>query len=160
MRKALEEKNPQIKLLTELRYRDAPADYLPSDSQWWLRNAQGDAVDGWKGKDRDNYKKLDFTNTKLQDQIAAQAKAAIRSGAVDGVMLDWFNEISSIRKSSRSVAEKNQRGDRTRQINHDQYELYRDARERDEAGERLLHGVQQQHHAIRLETNRKNIRLR
>jgi hypothetical protein len=35
---------------------------------------------------------LDIRNPQLQDQVAKQAAAAVKSGAVDGVMFDWLND--------------------------------------------------------------------
>jgi hypothetical protein len=90
MRNELKEKNPEIKLLTELRYRDAKEGYLPDNSAWWLR-ADGKRVEGYHGKGP-QYWMLDFTNPQLQDRIAEQAAAVVKSGVADGVMLDWFND--------------------------------------------------------------------
>ncbi len=91
MRAELLEKNPQIKTLAEIRYRDAPSDYLPEGSNWWMRDSQGKIEKGFEGHGLHN-QMLDFTNPQFQDQVAAQAKAAVQSGATDGIMLDWYND--------------------------------------------------------------------
>ena len=91
MRAQLKEKNPNIKLLTEIRYKEAPEGYLPADSKWWSRDAIGQLEQGYDKKGQD-MKLMDFTNPQFQDQIAQQAKAAVQSGVVDGVMLDCFHD--------------------------------------------------------------------
>ncbi len=83
--------NPQIAILAEIRYRDAPSNYLPPNSSWWQRDTGGRIVEGYPGKGLD-YKMLDIRNPEFQDHVAAQAAAAVRSGAVGGIMLDWFND--------------------------------------------------------------------
>ncbi len=92
----LQHLNKNIKVLAELRYRDAsPKDYLPENHPWWMRDPSksGDnRVDGYPDQHNNPYKMLDFTNPAFQDRIAAQAKAAVQSGGVDGIMFDWFND--------------------------------------------------------------------
>lgn len=41
------DKNPNIVSLFEVRWRDAPGSYLPENSEFWLRDAQGNRVQGW-----------------------------------------------------------------------------------------------------------------
>jgi len=91
MRSELKDKNANIKLLSELRYREGPEGFLPANSPWWLRDKNGQYEQGYdlKGKD---FKLMDFTNPQFQDQIAAQAKAVVQTGVVDGVMLDCFHD--------------------------------------------------------------------
>jgi hypothetical protein len=91
MHQQLKDKNPGIETLAEVRYRDASSSYLPEDSPWWQRDNKGKFVAGYPGAGL-NYRMLDFTNPKVQDQVADQAAALVKSGAVDGVMLDWFND--------------------------------------------------------------------
>ena len=91
--KEIKEKNPNTKILTEVRYRDAEPSYLPSDSKWWLRT--GDKIEtGWQGKDAQDgkaptYQKLDFTNKEFQNHLVEQARETAKTS--DGIMLDWFN---------------------------------------------------------------------
>ena len=45
-REQLLKKNPNLITIAELRYRDAPANFLPEDSPWWMRNPDGSYVYG------------------------------------------------------------------------------------------------------------------
>jgi hypothetical protein len=92
MYEELHQHNDKIKILTELRYRDAPSDhFLPEDSKWWMSDPNSASSDnrigGYVGR-----KMLDFTNRQLHDQVATQARVAVQAGASDGIMLDWFND--------------------------------------------------------------------
>jgi hypothetical protein len=84
--------NPNLVLVAEIRYRDAHKSYLPEGHKWWLRNEKGETVPGW---DEGGYFCLDFHNPEFRSQVASQAKAAVESGAVDGVMLDWWSDDAS-----------------------------------------------------------------
>jgi hypothetical protein len=75
-------------MLAEIRYRDAPRDYLPEGHKWWAAK-DGKPVAGW-GEGR--YLQLDFKNPEFRAHVAARCKAAVESGAVDGVMLDWWQD--------------------------------------------------------------------
>ena len=81
--------NPNLILIAEIRYRDALKSYLPEGHSWWLRDTQGQIVPGW---DESGYLCLDFHNPEFRRQVAKQAKATVASGAVDGVMLDWWSD--------------------------------------------------------------------
>ncbi|MBL7140397.1 MAG: hypothetical protein ISS74_05755, partial [Planctomycetes bacterium] len=87
-RQALLQKNPHIVLIAEIRYRDAAAGYLPDDHPWWLRR-DGRRVAGWA---EGGFYQLDIANPAFRDHVAAQARAAVETGVVDGVMLDWWDE--------------------------------------------------------------------
>jgi len=84
--------NPNLVLIAEIRYRDAHKDYLPEGHEWWLRDQQGKIVPGW---DEGGFLCLDFHNPEFRRQVANQAKAAVESGVVDGVMLDWWSDDAS-----------------------------------------------------------------
>jgi len=84
--------NPNLVLIAEIRYRDAHKTYLPEGHEWWLRDEKGQIVPGW---DEGGYFCLDFHNPEFRSQVARQAKAAVESGAVDGVMLDWWSDDAS-----------------------------------------------------------------
>ena len=84
--------NPNIILIAEIRYRDAHKSYLPAGHAWWLRDKQGQIVPGWK---EGGYLCLDFHNAGFRRHVARQAKAAVASGAVDGVLLDWWSDDAS-----------------------------------------------------------------
>lgn len=84
--------NPNVVMIVEIRYRDAHKSYLPDGHAWWLRDAQGQIVPGWE---EGGYYCLDFHNPEFRSQVAQQAKAAVDSGAVDGVMLDWWSDDAS-----------------------------------------------------------------
>ena len=88
-RAALLARNPNQILLMEIRYRDAAPGYLPADSPWWKRDQQGHIVAGWA---EGGYTQLDFANPAFRARVATQCAAAVRSGVVDGVMLDWWQD--------------------------------------------------------------------
>jgi hypothetical protein len=108
-RQRLLELNPNLILLSELRYRDglySPPDFwqqgeYPQDSELWLRDQDGRLCPGW-GEDADGdgtverheiqHMLLDFRNSKLHESIAARALALKQTGLFDGIMLDWWNE--------------------------------------------------------------------
>ena len=80
--------NPHLILLAEIRYRDAPKGYLPSNSAWWLRK-DGNLQLGWK---EGGFLKLDFANSTFRAQVAMQARAAMSTAVFDGVFFDWWQE--------------------------------------------------------------------
>jgi len=88
-RRDLLERNPNLILLMEIRYRDAQRSYLPAGHKWWRRDEQGKVVSGWEEGD---YLQLDFSNPEFREQVAKQAQAAVSSGVVDGIMLDWWRD--------------------------------------------------------------------
>ena len=106
-RQKLQKLNPHLVLIAEIRYRDAHRSYLPDGHAWWLRDNQGRIVPGW---DEGGYLCLDFHNPQFRTQVAAQAKAVVESGAVDGVMLDWWSDDASrlelIREVRQAVGER------------------------------------------------------
>ncbi len=79
--------NPNVLLLVELRYRDAPPNAMPADHPWWLRDDGGERVMGWA---EGGYPRLDENNPELQAHVARQAEAVMSTGLFDGVMLDWW----------------------------------------------------------------------
>lgn len=88
-RRELLGRNPNLVLLAEIRYRDAHLSYLPEGHPWWRRDESGKIVSGWA---EGGYLQLDFGDPAFREQVAAQAQAAAASGAVDGVMLDWWQD--------------------------------------------------------------------
>lgn len=108
-RRELLRRNPHLILLMEIRYRDAQGQptargsaatagagntadrrgFLPAEHRWWKRDADGRPVAGWE---EGGFFQLDFTNPEYRGQVARQCEAAIRSGVVDGVMLDWWQD--------------------------------------------------------------------
>jgi len=99
--------NPNLVLIAEIRYRDASTTYLPDGHKWWLRSKDGRIVPGW---DEGRFLCLDFHNPDFRSQVARQAKAAVDSGAVDGVMLDWWSDDASrlalIREMRQAIGDK------------------------------------------------------
>lgn len=79
--------NSNIVLLAEVRYRDAPKGFLPENSPWWKRDAQGQFIIGWA---EGGYRLLDVESTNWHAQVAKRAQAILQSGVFDGVMLDWW----------------------------------------------------------------------
>ncbi len=88
-RQSLLSQNPNMILLAEIRYRDASNSFLPQNSPWWKRDAAGDRVPGWA---EGGYFLLNYQDGGFQAHVAAQCKAAVDSGVVDGVLLDWWND--------------------------------------------------------------------
>ena len=88
-KKLLVAENPNIVTIVEIKYRDAPSSYLPSNSKWWMRDEKGDLVYGWE---EGGYIRLDLNDSTFQEQIAKQAAVVMQSGVADGVMLDWWTE--------------------------------------------------------------------
>lgn len=88
-RQLLKQKNANLVTIAELRYRDAPASFLPEDSKWWMRNNDGTYVYGWE---EGNYIRIEFRDPGFQDKVAEKAAALMKSGAVDGILLDWWTE--------------------------------------------------------------------
>ena len=56
---------------------------------WWRRDKTGKIVPGWE---EGGYLQLDFNRAEYREQVAMQANAAVESGVVDGVMLDWWQD--------------------------------------------------------------------
>ena len=81
--------NPNAVLIAEIRYRDAHISYLPEDHAWWKRDARGKRLPGWE---EGGYWLLDFASPAFRAQVAMQCRAAIQSGVLDGVMLDWWDD--------------------------------------------------------------------
>ena len=79
--------NPAIVILAEIRYRDAPAGFLPDDSPWWKRAPDRGFVMGWA---EGGYRLLDVGHAGWHEQVARRAKAVMETGCFDGIMLDWW----------------------------------------------------------------------
>ena len=77
-------------LLAEIRYYDTGDSSLPADHPWSMRDGSGNRIVSFLSTE--TYYRLDVTNTSLQDHVAAQARAVVKSGVFDGVLLDWWNE--------------------------------------------------------------------
>lgn len=98
--------NPNMVMIVEIRYRDAHDSFLPPDHEWWKRDESGAREIGWE---EGQYYLLDFSNPEYQEHIAQQSKNAIRSGVVDGIMLDWWidndDRIALIKKVRKAIGE-------------------------------------------------------
>ena len=81
--------NPNIILIAEIRYRDAHTSFLPEGHRWWKRDKDGNLVKGW---DEGGFLCMDFANPEFREHVAKRAGAAVQSGVVDGVMLDWWRD--------------------------------------------------------------------
>ncbi|HNX35690.1 MAG TPA: hypothetical protein PKM57_13745 [Kiritimatiellia bacterium] len=88
-RRDLLRRNRNLILLVEIRYRDAHRSFLPDGHTWWRRDAQGKIVPGWE---EGGYLQLDFSNPEYREHVAKQAQAAVSSGVVDGIMVDWWRD--------------------------------------------------------------------
>ena len=67
------------------------------DSPYWIRDATGTPVAGWPGTFL-----LDFTHPAVQDIIVSQARAVSRCGVFDGILLDWWQEHTTVLDGYRS----------------------------------------------------------
>jgi hypothetical protein len=98
--------NPQLILLAEIRYRDAPKGFIPETSPWWKRDADGKFIMGWA---EGGYRLLDVAQEDWQVQVARRAKAIMDTGAFDGVMLDWWTDdasrVSLIRQIRKTIGD-------------------------------------------------------
>jgi hypothetical protein len=107
LRQKLLDSNPNLVLIAEIRYRDAHKSYLPEGHEWWLRDQDGKIVPGWE---EGGFLCLDFGNPEFRRQVSKQAKAAVDSGAFDGVMLDWWSDdvdrLALIQEVRAAVGEK------------------------------------------------------
>lgn len=105
-RQALLAKNPNLIMLAEIRYRDADRAFLPKSSTWWKRDASGKLEAGW---DEGGYFQLDFGNAAFRNHVALQARAVVETGAVDGVLLDWWvddpDRLSLIKAIRKAIGE-------------------------------------------------------
>ena len=88
-RKELLDKNPNLILIAEIRYRDASRKWFPQDYKWWKRGKDGKTMLGWA---EGGHLQMDFSQDAYRKHVAAQAGAAVASGVVDGVMLDWWRD--------------------------------------------------------------------
>jgi len=88
-RRKLLEMNPNLILIAEIRYRDAHKSWMPQDHKWWRRGKDGGIVAGWA---EGGFLQMDFSKDGYRKQVAAQARAAVVCGVVDGVMLDWWRD--------------------------------------------------------------------
>ena len=103
-RDALLECNPNMLMLAEIRWRDAPSTFLPEDSDWWMRDETGKPKVGWTGG-WVPFWMLNYENPDFQNNVARQAAIAIKSGVYDGVMLDWSGHLEIIRKVREAIGD-------------------------------------------------------
>lgn len=83
-------KNPNIIILAELRWRDYMDSLLPNDHEFWKRDSLGNRVIAKGDKMARTRYLLDTSNIHLVNQLLMQAKCMVESGIYDGVFLDWF----------------------------------------------------------------------
>ena len=102
LREKLLKMNPNIILLAAITYRDADLNFLPEDHPWWLRDENGDLVLGYESGSYKAYL-LDISNPRFRKQIAVRARALVRSGAVDGIFLDWWDDDGARVKLARKI---------------------------------------------------------
>ena len=88
----------------EVRWRDAPGSFLPDDSPFWKRNADGTRAAGWDGGPEPYYL-LDPENKAFQENIARQCKSAIDSGVYDGIMLDWSGHLEIVKITRQNIGD-------------------------------------------------------
>jgi hypothetical protein len=66
--------------------------FLPADHKWWRRDKDGSLV---KGRAEGKFIQLDFDNPEYREHVARRAGAAVESGVIDGVLLDWWSDDDS-----------------------------------------------------------------
>lgn len=96
-RAAMLQMNSHMVFLLEVRWRDAPGSFLPEDSVYWKRNADGSRVLGWDNGPEPYYL-MDPDNAEFAANIARQCQIAIDSGIYDGVMFDWDGHLPIVKK--------------------------------------------------------------
>ena len=89
IRQKLLKLNPDIILIAEIRYRDAHPNFLPKEHHWWKRDKEGNLVNGWR---EGGFICLNLADPEFHNHVARRAKAAVQSGVVDGIMLDWWRD--------------------------------------------------------------------
>ncbi len=99
-RRELLELNPNLILIAEIRYRDASKRFLPEDHKWWRRNRDGTLTRGWS---EGRFLQLDFDNPEFRRHVASRAGAVVKTGVVDGVLLDWWHDDDSRLELARMV---------------------------------------------------------
>jgi hypothetical protein len=75
-------------MLLDIRFRGASEKALPPEHPWWLRDSAGRRSLAW-GKD---FYKLDPNSAALQAHAAAQCRAAVLSGVVDGCYFNLWED--------------------------------------------------------------------
>ena len=88
VRREILARNPNAVLLLGISYDNYGEDYLPPEHAWWMRDARGGHIQAWKA----GYSKLDYRLKAFQEHVAAQCRAAVRSGVLDGCMLNSWQE--------------------------------------------------------------------
>ena len=88
-RKKLLDKNPNMIVLAEIRYRDASARWFPPGHKWWRRGKDQKVMPGWS---EGGHLQMDFSDATYRGHVAVRAAAAVTTGVVDGVMLDWWRD--------------------------------------------------------------------
>ncbi|MBC6994251.1 hypothetical protein QWY85_20840 [Neolewinella lacunae] len=95
--------NPNMKILFEIRWRDAPSSFLPEDSPFWLRE-DGEIKKGWLGGWVPFYL-LDYMHPDFIKNVGEQARVALESGIYDGVMLDWSGDLEVVKSVREHIGE-------------------------------------------------------
>ncbi|MHC4117696.1 MAG: alpha-amylase family protein [Planctomycetota bacterium] len=91
-RRELLKLNRNLVLIAEIRYRDASRRFLPENHKWWRRDGDGTLTKGWS---EGRFLQLDFDNPEYRRHVAKRAGAVVKTGVVDGVLLDWWRDDDS-----------------------------------------------------------------
>ncbi len=79
--------NPTMVYLVQVRMRSSGGKsnrgYLPEDSPYWIRDSEGNIVEG---------DLIDFTHPYIQDRIVKEAIAISKCGLFDGIFFDYWHE--------------------------------------------------------------------
>ena len=85
------QENPNMLMLYSLEWIEKSLDYLPSDHEWWMTNADGEKIKGWGENGYQAYL-MDVNNRSYREMIAAKAKALVDTGVLDGIFIDCWKE--------------------------------------------------------------------
>lgn len=83
--------NPNLILVASVRYQSGLDGYLPEDSPWWQRDANGQRIAFGKDLEYGATHLLDFSKPQFQNLVAQQCRALVATGVFDGCFFDWWN---------------------------------------------------------------------
>jgi hypothetical protein len=81
----LRSRNPNMKILVQVAHYGMENGRLPSNHQWWKRDANGNRIVAWPGT---TTYRLNQDDPTLRAHVANQARVLMETGQFDGIMLD------------------------------------------------------------------------
>ena len=97
--------NPNTVFLVELKMREYARDEKPEDWPYWIRDANGDIVNGWVPEAG----LVNFTHPDVQDRIVQEAIAVSKCGLYDGIFFDHWREDIALKGYVTNEAEQRAR---------------------------------------------------